>query len=590
MLREIKPVKELDAVFTAPPSKAHTLRGLFIASLANGKSIIKNALNADDQKTAANCLNALGAEIKFDEKDFLVKGTNGKPVSSGNVFAKDSGVTARFLIPLAGLAEGNTFIDGSVRLRERPIGDLLNALEKTGFKYESSGKKLPITVMGGSFEGGITSIKGSASSQFLSALLLSAPCTKKGINISIEGKLLSKPYIDVTLECMQVFGVKVTNVDYKEFSVRPQKYSPQDFLVEGDYSSASYFFAAAAITGGKVRVDNLNPNSKQGDKFFLNCLEKMGCKVFFGKNFVKVFGGKLKGITIDMGNYPDIVPTLAVVAAFAKGKTIITNVSHLALKESNRLESTAAELQKCGIKVNASSDSLEIIGGKSHGGEIDSHNDHRIAMSFSIMGLAVPGIKIKDFEVVGKSFENFYAELEKAYVAKPERIVLIGFRGTGKTSIGKKLAKRLNMDFFDSDKEIVKKTGKTISGIFAEKGAKGFRELEKHTISRLAKSKNACIACGGGAILLEENVENLKKNAIVILLECDAKTIFGRIRHNKNRPALTKKQGFDEILHLLDERKEKYESAMDLKVNTSKKTINECVQDIIDALDGKELI
>ena len=419
--KEIKSVERLDAVFTAPPSKAHTLRALFMASLAEGKSVLRNALNAEDQKAAAKALASYGAGIRFDGKNFIVHGTGGKMrAPSETVYTADSGVTTRFIIPVAALAEGVSVIDGSERMRERPVAELVEALEKVGVEAEILGSAgcIPVKVKGGTFKGGSTSVQGKESSQFLSAMLIAAPYTEKGLLAGVEGELKSRPYVDITLECMAAFGVNAVNRNYKEFFVRGNsKYRAGDYAIEGDYSSASYFFAAAAVTGGKAKVENLNPYSKQGDKFFLECLEKMGCSVSNGKNFVEVRGGKMKGITVSMADYPDIVPTLAVVAAFADGKTTITGVEHLALKESNRLESTAKNLRKCGIPAVAGPDYLEVVGkkGSARGAEIDTFNDHRIAMAFAVMGLAVAGIRIKNPEVVAKSFPEFFKELEKAY-------------------------------------------------------------------------------------------------------------------------------------------------------------------------------
>tara|TARA_Y100000310_G_scaffold345709_1_gene468607 strand:+ start:10613 stop:11872 length:1260 start_codon:yes stop_codon:yes gene_type:complete len=417
-MKEIKTIQKLDAVFQAPPSKAHTLRALFIASLANGKSVLKNALNAEDQQYAAKALNAFGAKIEFDGKDFVIEGTGGNlKAPSETVFVENSGVTARFLIPLAALAEGDSVIDGNERMRQRPLHDLIDALEYMGVEANATNDCPPVKVKGKSFQGGITNILGNKSSQYLSAMLISGAYTKKGLLVQVEGSLKSKPYVDITIECMKDFGIEVVNRNYKEFYVKEnQKFEGREYEIEGDYSSSSYFFAAAAITGGKVRVENLKSDSKQGDKFFLDVLDEMGCEITYGDNFVEVQGGKLKGVSVDMGNYPDIVPTLGVVAAFAEGKTAINNIEHLALKESNRIETTAKNLMACGVPAVAREDSLEIVGKKPRGAEIETFNDHRIAMSFTIMGLAVEGIKIKNPEVVNKSFPDFYKEFEKAEV------------------------------------------------------------------------------------------------------------------------------------------------------------------------------
>ena len=418
---EITPLGKINAVFTAPPSKAHTLRALFIASLAQGKSVLRNALYADDQKVAANSLSEFGAKITRKGDDFVVEGTGGEiSAPQKPVFTGMSGVTTRFIVPFAALANGKSTIDGEARMRQRPIKEITDALVPLGVECELSDEgTLPVTVHGGNFEGGKTQLKGSESSQFLSGLLIAAPYTKNGVHVKIDGELKSKPYVDITIECMKSFGVAAVNRQYKEFfAPGKKKYAAREYDIEGDYSSASYFFAAAAVTVGKVRVKNLNPHSKQGDKFFLECIEKMGCAVKYGKDFVEVKGGELRGISVDMANCPDIVPTLAVVAAFTDGKTEILNVGHLAGKESNRIKSVAKNLRECGIVVKDSKDSLEIIGGKPHGADIEGFNDHRIAMAFSILGLAVSGVRIMQPEVVSKSYPEFYDELAKGLMAK----------------------------------------------------------------------------------------------------------------------------------------------------------------------------
>ncbi len=416
-MRRIEKAGRITAVFTAPPSKAHTLRGLFIASLAEGKSVLVNALDAADQRAAAKALSLFGAEIDFENENFVVEGTGGKPVARGEtVFAGDSGVTARFLIPFAALAEGDSVIDGSERMRQRPVGELLEALAMAGVKADSEGGRLPVRVQGKTFLGGTTGISGEESSQHVSAMLVSAPCTQNGLLVKIGGALKSRPYVDITVECMRAFGVNAVNRQYKEFfAMGKQKYKAREYAIEGDYSSASYFFAAAAVTGGKAIVKNLNPYSRQGAKIFLRLLEKMGCKVKHGKNFAEVKAGRLNSISADLGDFPDIVPSLAVVAAFAEGRTVIRNIGHLAHKESDRISAVAENLRNCGVRVLAGKESMEIFGGEPHGCEVKCFSDHRIAMAFSVLGLAVGETVLDEPECVSKSYPGFFAELEKAY-------------------------------------------------------------------------------------------------------------------------------------------------------------------------------
>lgn len=414
---EIIPLgKKLNSVVVAPPSKAITLRALFIAGLARGKSVLINPLLAEDQIFAINALKQLGCRIKILKNKVEVAGVDGKPkLPTETIFLGNSGVSMRFMVGIAGLCpSGKIVLDGSDRMRERPIQDLLDSLKPLGIIGKSLNENLcpPVEIQSGNFAGGRTWLSGKLSSQFFSSLLISGTYAKKGIELHCIGSMSSKPYIDLTIDCMKSFGIKAENEKnkYKIFKIKAgQSFKAKNFKIEGDYSSASYFFAAAAITGGKIKAENLNSESLQGDKLFLNVLKKMGCIVKFGKNFVEVKGPKkLKAVSVDMNEMPDLVPTLAVIAAFAKGKTIMKNIGHLVGKESNRIESPATELGKMGIKAIALKDSLKVIGGSPIGAEIETYNDHRVAMSFAIAGLKIPNIEIKNPDCVNKSFPEFW--------------------------------------------------------------------------------------------------------------------------------------------------------------------------------------
>ncbi|HIH09474.1 MAG TPA: 3-phosphoshikimate 1-carboxyvinyltransferase [Candidatus Diapherotrites archaeon] len=584
-MKQIKPVQGIDAIFTAPPSKAYTLRCLFIAALASGKSVLKNALAADDQLIAAKALSQFGAKAQFNGRDFIVEGSGGElsaPVDA--VFTANSGVTTRFLLPLAGLARGNSTIDGDMRMRQRPIKELVDSLSELGAEIKTpQGSSLPVQVFGKTLLGGKTRVSGSESSQFLSALLVCAPYMEKGLEVKVEG-LRSKPYIDITIDCMNEFGVRVENRKYGEFIVRNGRYGGREFEIEGDYSSASYFFAAAAILGGKVLVRNLRPDSVQGDRHFLAILEKMGCSVQRGKDFVQAERqGRLNSIDVDMGDFPDLVPTLAVVCAFAGGKSKITNISHLAAKESNRIESVAKNLQKCGVEVEYGADYLQILGGNPRGARIITYNDHRIAMAFSVMGLAAAGMMIDDEKAVAKSYPDFFNELSKS--CRKKNIAFIGYRGSGKSTAGKLVCQKLGMEFVDLDAEIMKMDGRPIPRIFAQSGEAFFRELEKKAVARFADQEGLCIACGGGVVEDVANIDSLKRNSIVVLLDAKPKTLYSRIKGDPNRPELTDKKGIEEVEHMLAKRKKAYESAADFVVS-GEGSIGECAALVLEALGG----
>jgi 3-phosphoshikimate 1-carboxyvinyltransferase len=274
----------------------------------------------------------------------------------------------------------------------------------------------PVIVRGG-LAGGRASLSGAVSSQFVSALLLLGPLAPAGLELTVTGDLVSRPYVDLTLEVMGGFGVSYYREGYRFFQVPGgQVYEPQDYGIEADASSASYFWAAAAVTSGRVTIANLSPESSQGDAAFPQVLEAMGCRVECSASGLTVVGGPLHGVKVDMAAMPDLVPTLAVVAAFARGETVITGVAHLRHKESDRLAAVATELGKMGIEVRETADGLVIQGGRPHGAAIDTYQDHRLAMSFAVAGLKAPGTTIRDPEVVAKSFPDFWEYFEKLYL------------------------------------------------------------------------------------------------------------------------------------------------------------------------------
>jgi len=403
----------------APPSKSYTHRALILASLAAGASLIENPLLSDDTRYTIDACRALGAEIELRDDSLAVKGTGGKIcLRKQKIFAGNSGSTIRMIAPLAALGKTKVILDGDSRLHQRPMGDLLSALQSLGVHARSLNNNScpPIEIQGGEFRANQVTLSGETSSQPVSALLMAAPYTKEGLSIRIAGGLRSRPYIDITLDTMRAFGVAAVNRDYREFIVEgSQVYKARRYRIEGDYSSAAYFLAAGAIGGKPVSLTNLNKSSVQGDRHLLNILTEMGASVDYDKDSVKVYrSGALKGVNIDLGDYPDLVPTLAVVAAFAEGKTEITNIGHLKFKESDRLESTAAELNKMNIKTEVGGDTMVIYGGKPKGAEIDAHNDHRLVMSLSIAALFTEGgCSINGAEALTKSYPRFFADLLK---------------------------------------------------------------------------------------------------------------------------------------------------------------------------------
>jgi 3-phosphoshikimate 1-carboxyvinyltransferase len=416
LLKEIKPLEYVEATLTLPGSKSYTHRALIAAALAPGESILANALKAEDTELTARALAMLGAGLDWQGHTVRVQGTGGKlkPVAE-SIFLGNSGTSMRFLTAVAALGQGAYRLTGTPRLCERPMGELLEALKNLGVRAtsEKSNNCPPVIVQGGGFTGGRTSLSGAVSSQYLSALLLIGPLASRGVTIDITGELVSRPYVDLTLAVLSAFGITFSREAYQRF-VLPggQTYQSRHYDIEADASSASYFWAAAALTGGRVTIANLDLESVQGDIDFLSVLARLGCHLTSGPEGLTVEGGPLKGIHMDMSAMPDLVPTLGVLAAFAEGETVVSGVAHLRHKESNRLAAVVSELTKMGVTAEETPDGLRIVGGEPHGAEIDTYQDHRIAMSFAVAGLKTPGIIIRDPDCVAKSFPDFWEYFE----------------------------------------------------------------------------------------------------------------------------------------------------------------------------------
>jgi 3-phosphoshikimate 1-carboxyvinyltransferase len=421
---EITSVKHpLEATVTMPGSKSYTQRALVLAALAEGKSVLRNPLVAEDTSHLIAALRLLGADILSRNGDLFVTGTGGRLANPGReIYLGNNGTAMRILTGLVSIGRGTFTLTGDQRLRERPIEPLLAALRSLGIDARSLSREgyPPVVIRTSGLQGGKVTLRDIESSQYISALLLCAPYGTGDTLIELEGRVPSLPYVDMTIEAMKQFGVDVQRDTARSYLVKSgQRYRGIRYRIEGDASSASYFFLAAAICQGKVSVENINPRSLQGDIGFLSLLETLGCSVIWEKNRVELAGRELHGgdRVFDLGDMPDMVPTLAVLAALRPGRTVIENVAHLRLKESDRLSALATELGKTGIPVEERKDGLIITGGQPHGAEIETYNDHRIAMSFAVLGLAVPGMSIRNPACVSKSFPGFWGELEKLYRA-----------------------------------------------------------------------------------------------------------------------------------------------------------------------------
>jgi 3-phosphoshikimate 1-carboxyvinyltransferase len=409
--------KEVSATACVPGSKSLTQRALVAAALAKGNSFISNALVAQDSLHLIDGLRALGAQINSAEGGFFISGTADKIINSGKeLFLGNNGTALRFLTALVCLGKGKYVLTGEKRLCERPVGALVEALQDMGADIITHNNCPPVEINANGLTGGKIILRDIESSQYVSALLLCAPYMPKGMDLNLQGGVVSTPYIDLTIAVMKDFGARITqNGKYEYHVAAGEIYQGREYRVEGDASSASYFFLAAALLKKTIRVEGISQKSRQGDIRLLSVMEELGCKIRSGENWVEVTGGNLaKGdFTFDLNDMPDMVPTLAVLAAFREGQTIIGNVAHLRIKESNRLEAVVAELNRTGIEAKEMPEGLLIQGGKMQPAKIETYNDHRMAMSFGIASLVVPGIEISDKKCVDKSFPSFWEELKK---------------------------------------------------------------------------------------------------------------------------------------------------------------------------------
>ena len=416
---KIKTEKIHDTAVTVPGSKSYTHRIFIAAALSNGQCRIENFLDSDDTNYTLSALNQFGASFDKTLDGVIINGRDGEMDASENpIYLGNSGTSMRLLTAYAAIGNGRYLLSGSDRMHERPIHHLLDGLNELGVQAVSVNNNgcPPVAVIGTKLSGGTVNLNCSISSQFLSGLLLIAPYTQNGLEIHVTQGPVSRPYIDMTLDIMSRFGVDVVRSGYDYFKILgSQCYRSGRYVVEPDASQASYFWAAAAITGHAIKVNVISKQSSQGDVRFVDVLSEMGCQVIHETDGITVVGGSLSAIEVDMADMPDQVPTLAVIAAFAEGITVIKNVSHLKVKESDRLSAVINELTKMGISAKSESNNLIITGGNPHGAVIETYDDHRIAMSFAVAGLRVPGIEIKNEHCVEKSFPEYWKVFDGLY-------------------------------------------------------------------------------------------------------------------------------------------------------------------------------
>ena len=415
----LRKAENIEIRVTAPPSKSYTHRALIAAGLAAGGSIIERPLRADDTRITASVLRQMGAAVAWGDECITIQGTDGAPrCDPGTVLDMgDSGTSLRLLTTAALLCPEPVVVTGSTRMKERPVEGLVTALNRIGAAITYLEKEgFPPILVDGVFRGGRVLVESTVSSQFASSLLLSAPYAASALDLVIPPRAVSRSYLDVTVDVMQSFGAMVARDGYERFSVDPAaKYTGRTYRVEGDYSSASYFFAMAAVCGGRATVSSLSPSSVQGDRQFLTALSAMGCRVSAGDDAVTVASdGRLEGIEMDLSSAPDMVQTVCMVAACARSPSRFTGIGHLHYKESDRVLAIVRMLRALGGDVSATADgSITIRPARLHGGSVDPANDHRTAMSAAVLGLAVGGITVRDAGCVSKSFPEFWEILHR---------------------------------------------------------------------------------------------------------------------------------------------------------------------------------
>lgn len=421
--KELTPIQgAVSGTIRPPGSKSITNRALILSALAEGESHLTGVLDSTDTKVMLESLHQLGVAVDHNttQATCRVQGCGGRiTAKEADLWLENSGTSIRFLTALCSLGTGQYRLDGVQRMRERPIIDLVNCLNQLGAdarcENESTGCP-PVRINGNqaTLTGGMAAIKSNISSQFLSAILMSAPGASDVLQLNVDGELVSKPYIDMTIRMMKSFGVRVDCPDdLSSFQIAPQKYAGRNYDIEPDASAASYFMGVAAVTGGTVTIDGLNKNALQGDVHFASALERMGCEIEWNPHSITVTGKPLHGVDIDMNAISDTAQTLATVAVFASSPTTIRNVGHMRHKETDRITAVVTELKRAGIRAEEFEDGLIVHPGQPQPAEIETYDDHRMAMSFSLLGLKVKGIRILEPECTAKTYPNYFEDLDQ---------------------------------------------------------------------------------------------------------------------------------------------------------------------------------
>ena len=446
-----------------PGSKSHTNRALLCAALSEGTSRLSGVLFADDTEAMLEAIVSLGATVKEDRQNLEIEVTG--LAGALNFWdlvidARLSGTTSRFLLPTLAAGNGVVTLDGAQQLRSRPFVEQIEALRNLGCDLEELGApgQLPVKISSSGLEGGEVEISAEKSSQFVSGLMLAAPLYSNGLKLRLTGPPVSRPYLELTIKVMRDFGVLVEEPDEFTYIVPAGRYRAIEARIEPDASAASYFFAAASITQGRVKIAGLHGESYQGDVRFVDVLEQLGAKVIWGENFIEVEGDRIRGGTFDLRDFSDTAQTLAALAAFAEGDIEITGIGFIRRKETDRIAAMVTELAKCGVEAIESDDGLIVRPNlwSLRGASIDTYSDHRMAMSMALLSLRIPRIVINDHDCVAKTFPAFFSCLEELRPRVKPRgkvvavVAIDGPAGSGKSTVARLLARELNLPHFDT--------------------------------------------------------------------------------------------------------------------------------------------
>lgn len=447
-----------DVTLLLPGSKSITNRALVAAALAEGTSTLRHVLAAEDTSAMIGCLRSLGVDIAHNVEDetATVQGARGRLSAIDTLWVRQSGTTARFMLPLAAMATGGATVDGDPQIRDRPQGDLVEALVALGARIEHLGSagSLPVRLENSALVGGTVRIRGDVSSQFISALLLSAPAMENGLTVELMGDVISAPYVAMTVEVMRAFGADVVVTNGRLYEVAPVNYQGRDFEIEPDASAASYFFAAAAVSGGRVTVDGLGTASLQGDLMFVDVLAQMGADVVQTAGATTVSGtGTITGIEVSMADLSDTAPTLAAIAPLATSAVRATGIGFIREKESDRIGAVVTELRRLGVDAEEEADGFVVRPGTPTAGLVETYDDHRIAMAFTMLGLVAPGIEIGDPQCVAKTFPEYFDTVDLLRVRGDADLAILaidGPAGSGKSTVARLAAQRMGLQYLDT--------------------------------------------------------------------------------------------------------------------------------------------